>query len=97
MLIIEDVAADLPPVWADQRALRQICLNLMSNALKFTPKGGRITVSVDSAPGGGQRLIVRDTGPGIPADEIPKVLQPFGQSEHMHGTFIFPEEALCVS
>ncbi len=70
---------DLPPVWADQRAMRQICLNLMSNALKFTPMGGTITVTVADAPGGGQTLSVRDTGPGIPAEEIPKVLQPFGQ------------------
>ena len=66
-------------MWADQRALRQICLNLMSNALKFTPKGGHITLSVGAMPDGGQYLSVRDTGPGIPADEIPKVLQAFGQ------------------
>lgn len=84
--LIEQVADDLPPVWADQRAMRQICLNLMSNALKFTPKGGRITVSVEIAPGGGQRLSIRDTGPGIPANEIPKVLQPFGQGSLAHQT-----------
>jgi two-component system cell cycle sensor histidine kinase PleC len=59
--------------------MRQICLNLMSNALKFTPKGGRIVLSVGTAPDGGQYLSVRDNGPGIPADEIPKVLQAFGQ------------------
>lgn len=74
-----DIAEDLPPVWADQRAMRQICLNLMSNALKFTPKGGTITVVVSAGPAGGQTLAIRDTGPGIPAEEIPKVLQPFGQ------------------
>ncbi len=44
--VTEEGEPDLPVVWADQRALRQICLNLMSNALKFTPKGGRITLSV---------------------------------------------------
>ena len=77
--IILNVPPDLALVWADQRALRQICLNLMSNALKFTPKGGTITVTLSTAPGGAQRLSVRDNGPGIPADEIPKVLQPFGQ------------------
>jgi two-component system cell cycle sensor histidine kinase PleC len=77
--IIEATTSDLPVVWADQRAMRQICLNLMSNALKFTPKGGQVTLSVGQMPDGGQYLSVADTGPGIPADEIPKVLQAFGQ------------------
>jgi len=77
--VVEEASADLPVVWADQRAMRQICLNLMSNALKFTPKGGRVTLSVGQMQDGGQFLAVRDTGPGIPADEIPKVLQAFGQ------------------
>jgi two-component system, cell cycle sensor histidine kinase PleC len=84
--IIEHVDPDLPPVWADPRAMRQIVLNLMSNALKFTPKGGRITLTADLSSDGGQRLCVRDTGPGIPADEIPKVLQPFGQGSLAHQT-----------
>jgi two-component system cell cycle sensor histidine kinase PleC len=47
--------------------------------LKFTPKGGRITLRVGAAEDGGQFLCVRDTGPGIPEEEIPKVLQAFGQ------------------
>ncbi|MGZ5890649.1 MAG: sensor histidine kinase, partial [Hyphomicrobium sp.] len=76
----------LPVVWADQRAMRQICLNLMSNALKFTPRGGRITLVVGSTEDGGQFLSVRDTGPGIPEDEIPKVLQAFGQGALAHQT-----------
>jgi two-component system cell cycle sensor histidine kinase PleC len=59
--------------------MRQICLNLMSNALKFTPKGGRITLRVGASEDGSQFLAVCDNGPGIPADEIPKVLQAFGQ------------------
>jgi len=84
--VIEEGEPDLPVVWADQRALRQICLNLMSNALKFTPKGGRITLSVGAMPDGGQFLSVSDTGPGIPADEIPKVLQAFGQGTLAHQT-----------
>lgn len=74
-----EVAQDLPPVWADQRAMRQIFLNLMSNALKFTPKGGVIVVRVANLDNGGQLISIRDNGPGIPPDEIPKVLQPFGQ------------------
>jgi two-component system, cell cycle sensor histidine kinase PleC len=79
LLVAEELAPSLPVVWADQRAMRQICLNLMSNAVKFTPKGGRITLSVGATPDGAQYLSVRDTGPGIPEDEIPKVLQAFGQ------------------
>jgi two-component system cell cycle sensor histidine kinase PleC len=77
--IAEEFEPDLPVVWADRRAMRQICLNLMSNALKFTPKGGRITLGVVATEDGGQFLSVRDTGPGIPEEEIPKVLQAFGQ------------------
>jgi two-component system cell cycle sensor histidine kinase PleC len=82
--LVEDCDASVAPVWADQRAIRQICLNLMSNALKFTPKGGRITVTVGHTVDGGQYLSVLDTGPGIPADEIPKVLQVFGQGSLAH-------------
>ncbi|MGE5267285.1 MAG: sensor histidine kinase [Deltaproteobacteria bacterium] len=82
--IAEDYDESLAQVWADQRALRQICLNLLSNALKFTPKGGRVTVTVGPTTDGGQYLSVLDTGPGIPAEEIPKVLQVFGQGSLAH-------------
>jgi two-component system, cell cycle sensor histidine kinase PleC len=84
--LIENFEPDLPQVWVDQRAIRQICLNLISNALKFTPKGGRITVTVEATPDGGQLISVRDTGPGIPADEIPRVMQAFGQGSLAHET-----------
>ena len=77
--LVEAYEEALPVVWADQHAMRQICLNLLSNALKFTPKGGRIVIGVGATPEGGQYLSVRDTGPGIPEEEIPKVLQAFGQ------------------
>jgi len=82
------LAADkgLEPLWADERAIRQVCLNLLSNALKFTPRGGRIIITVTNAPDGGQTLSVKDTGPGIPHAEIPKVLQAFGQGSLAHET-----------
>jgi two-component system cell cycle sensor histidine kinase PleC len=64
--------------------MRQICLNLLSNALKFTPKGGRITVSIYREPGGGQTLSIHDTGPGIPREEIPRIMQAFGQGSLAH-------------
>jgi two-component system, cell cycle sensor histidine kinase PleC len=81
-----EFASGLDQLWADERAVRQICLNLMSNALKFTPRGGRITLGVRAGPDGGQTLIVKDTGPGIPKEEIPRVLQAFGQGSLAHET-----------
>jgi two-component system cell cycle sensor histidine kinase PleC len=84
--VIEDYDEDLPQVWADQRAIRQICLNLLSNSLKFTPKGGQVTLTVAATTDGGQMLCVSDNGPGIPQDEIPKVLEAFGQGSLAHET-----------
>lgn len=72
----------MPTLWADERAVRQITLNLLSNAIKFTPTEGTIYVKVGWTAGGGQYLSVRDTGPGIPEDEIPVVLSSFGQGSN---------------
>jgi len=69
----------LPALLADERAVRQITLNLLSNALKFAPTGGTVRVRVGWTAGGGQYVSVKDNGPGIPADEIPVVLSAFGQ------------------
>jgi two-component system cell cycle sensor histidine kinase PleC len=84
--IIENFEDNLAHLWADERALRQICINLLSNAIKFTPSSGEITLSIGMTPDGGQFLSVRDTGPGIPEDEIPKVLSTFGQGSLAHQT-----------
>lgn len=84
--IVENFEPSLPPVWADERAIRQIVLNLLSNAVKFTPRGGTVELSLLMLPDGRQVFSVRDTGPGIPADEIPKVLQAFGQGSLAHET-----------
>jgi signal transduction histidine kinase len=56
----------------DRMRLEQVAANLIDNAVKFTPGGGLVEVGV-AAAGGSARLTVRDTGPGIPADEIPRV------------------------
>jgi two-component system cell cycle sensor histidine kinase PleC len=84
--VVLEFAKGLDQIWADERAVRQICLNLMSNALKFTPRGGRITLILAATPDGGQTLIVKDTGPGIPKEEIPRVMQAFGQGSLAHQT-----------
>jgi two-component system cell cycle sensor histidine kinase PleC len=75
------VAPDLPRVWADERAMRQITLNLLSNAIKFTPNGGAVAIKVGWTASGGQYLAVKDTGPGIPEDEMPTVMSSFGRGE----------------
>jgi two-component system cell cycle sensor histidine kinase PleC len=82
--LVLDVEEGLAQIWVDERAVRQICLNLLSNALKFTPKGGTVTIKLATMPDGGQLMSVRDTGPGIPKEEIPKVLQAFGQGSLAH-------------
>jgi two-component system cell cycle sensor histidine kinase PleC len=69
----------LPRIWVDEKSIRQVILNLMSNAVKFTPTGGHITLKIGWTAGGGQYLSVCDDGPGIPEDEIPIVLSAFGQ------------------
>ncbi len=75
-------APGLPKVWADERALRQVVLNLLSNAVKFTPAGGDVTIDVGRLPDGGQYVAIKDNGPGIPNEEIPTILEAFGQGSH---------------
>ncbi len=77
--MIQQFEDNLPLIWADERAVRQITLNLLSNALKFTPSGGTIWLKVGWTSSGGQYMSVKDTGPGIPEEEIPIVLSSFGQ------------------
>jgi two-component system, cell cycle sensor histidine kinase PleC len=82
-IVIHDLfEPDMPRLWADERAARQICLNLLSNAIKFTPQGGEIWLKVGWTAAGGQYLSVRDTGPGIPENELPIVLDTFGQGSN---------------
>jgi two-component system, cell cycle sensor histidine kinase PleC len=69
----------LPKVWADERAIRQIIINLLANGIKFTPQGGEVTIKVGWTANGGQYLSIKDTGPGIPEEELPTVLESFGR------------------
>jgi two-component system, cell cycle sensor histidine kinase PleC len=73
---------DLPRLWADERAVRQICLNLLSNAIKFTPQGGEVWLKAGWTASGGQYMCVKDNGPGIPEEEISVVLASFGQGSN---------------
>jgi len=72
-------APKLPPVVADERSMRQIVLNLVSNAIKFTDAGGQVIVSTATTDRGEVAFRVRDTGIGMTPDEVEAALEPFRQ------------------
>jgi signal transduction histidine kinase len=75
-------AESLPPVLADRDRVLQLLGNLLGNALKFTPKGGRIEVGADALADGAEvHCWVADTGPGIPPDQLPRLFDRFWQAE----------------
>ncbi len=78
------VDADAPPLYADERALKQILINLVSNAVKFTPQGGAIKVSAGQARGGGFQIVCEDNGPGIPREKLDKIFTPFSQVDNRY-------------
>ena len=79
--IVLELPDDLPALMADEVKLQQIVINLLSNALRFTLPGGRVTVRV-AADGSGLAVAIADTGIGIPADKLELVMQPFGQADN---------------
>ena len=74
-----ELAPSLPPLHADERAVKQILINLLSNATKFTPAGGRVTVRARTEESGDFLLSVADTGIGIAEKDIPKAMAAFSQ------------------
>ncbi|WOD36986.1 CheR family methyltransferase [Nodosilinea sp. E11] len=75
-----DRPADLPNLWGDARRLQQVLVNLLDNAVKFTPKGGQVTLAI-RAEDDRVSFSVTDTGIGIAAADIPTLFQPFTQVE----------------
>jgi signal transduction histidine kinase len=66
-------------VTADRRLVKQIILNLLTNAIKFTPPGGSVTIAAEYQLGSDLRIMVTDSGIGMSEMEIERALQPYGQ------------------
>jgi signal transduction histidine kinase len=66
----------LKSIWVDPNQVRQILINLLSNAIHATPAGGRVSIFMENIPAG-IRLIVEDTGTGIPKENLDKIFEPF--------------------
>ncbi|HEX3755009.1 MAG TPA: HAMP domain-containing sensor histidine kinase [Rhizomicrobium sp.] len=79
-----EVEAGAPPLYADERALKQMLINLVSNAVKFTPEGGRIEVIGSVARDGSFQILVRDNGPGIPREKLDTIFTPFSQVDNRY-------------
>ncbi|MCC6920676.1 MAG: HAMP domain-containing histidine kinase [Alphaproteobacteria bacterium] len=81
VLLAKDIGRSISIRW-DRRAAKQILLNLMSNALKFTPAGGHVAVSAGMAADGGAWVRVKDSGCGIDPKDHGRVFETFGQARH---------------
>jgi two-component system NtrC family sensor kinase len=73
------IPSNLPLMRIDQRLIKQALLNVMSNAVKFTPEGGSVKIDVEIEGDGGVAIAVTDSGIGIAPENIPLVLEPFGR------------------
>ena len=78
--LVHERSRDDAEAFADAKAVRQIALNLISNALKFTPQGGTVDVIAEEVPGGAM-LSVADSGVGISPEELLKLSRAFEQGE----------------
>ncbi|QKI83075.1 sensor histidine kinase [Kroppenstedtia eburnea] len=77
------IKTDLPPtrIRADAKLLHQVWTNLLNNAIKFTEPGGTITVTIDDFGEGGIEVKVRDTGVGIPGEDLPHIFERFYKAD----------------
>ena len=77
--LLTEFPEDLPSILGDRLRIKQVSLNLLNNALKFTPSGGRVVVSLELQNHNGISMRVSDSGIGIKREDISKIVEPFGQ------------------
>ena len=78
-VMVDSTVNGVPSLRADERKLTQVVTNILANAVKFTPKGGRVSVGASVTDDGLFEIRVEDTGVGMSDDQIPKALAPFSQ------------------
>jgi two-component system, OmpR family, phosphate regulon sensor histidine kinase PhoR len=79
--LVRTVAADLPPALADRDRLAQVLLNLVRNAITYTPRGGVVSVDLEQSSPGYLALTVTDTGIGVPPEELERVFDRFYRTD----------------
>jgi len=79
--IVVENEGSLPSVMADSRGLRTMIVNLLQNAVCYSPEGGTVTISAFEE-GSCVHLLIRDEGEGVPAEDIPRLMRPFEQGEN---------------
>jgi len=72
---------NIPWVYADKARIEQVLVNIVSNAIKYTPEGGKIEFSLDSHEKTGVKFVVRDNGFGIPEEDLPRIFERFYRVE----------------
>ncbi len=82
---VEENGGPPPLLWTDEQRLRQVLLNLLTNAVKYNRPGGRVTLSYGREADGQCRIDVRDTGIGIAAQDVPRLFTPFERLQHQDG------------
>jgi signal transduction histidine kinase len=83
-LTLTVAASPMPLVSGDGDRLAQVITNLISNAIKYTPRGGQVRVSTQVSSGGVE-VVVQDTGIGIPAEDLPRIFERFYQVDRARG------------
>lgn len=76
-----DAVPPFPAIETDERRLKQVIINLLNNAVKFTPPGGNVTLELAHGPNDGAIIRIRDTGIGMNAEELESALRPFWQAD----------------